>query len=51
MDWIELVSVTAGSAILLALIGSVALEGIKGRKEKTIAAIDSGWNRLKVPIR
>jgi hypothetical protein len=62
MDLIELLSVTAGSVIILAIIGSIALEGIKQQKMrgkidgknnalKTISAIDANWNKVKVPVK
>ena len=61
MDLIELLSVTAGSTIILTIIGSIALEGIKQRMRskiagknnalRTISAIDANWNKIKVLVK
>ncbi len=51
---IELVSITAGSAILLGLIASIVVDRMKqkasGDREKAITAIDMKWNKVKVPV-
>jgi hypothetical protein len=55
VDLIELVSITAGSVILLGLIASIAVDGIRsklsGRRERAILAVDARWNRVKVPLK
>ncbi|HXG05950.1 MAG TPA: hypothetical protein VNI77_01320 [Nitrososphaera sp.] len=52
---IELVSITAGSAILLGLIASIAVDSIRekmgGRGERAITAMDSKWNKVRVPVK
>lgn len=54
LDLIELVSITAGSAILLGLIASIVVDRMKqkasGDREKAITAIDMKWNKVKVPV-
>lgn len=57
MDLIEIGSITIGSIIILAIIGSIAFEGIRRRHNritknnnskhpsKTISAIDANWNK------
>ena len=64
MDTIELVSIGLGSAVILGLFGSIALEAtalkhkLKVRKSsksnnqtKTISAIDAKWNKVEVPMK
>ncbi len=54
MDIVDMVSVIVASAILLGLMGSIALNGIKhgfkGTNERFVSAVDRRWNRLRVPI-
>jgi hypothetical protein len=55
MEPVSLASVVLGSAVLTALVASIAVGGIK-RKSKgrqattTIHALDSRWKKLKVDI-
>ncbi len=55
VDLIELVSIIAGSAVLLGLIASIAVDRIRakssGRREKAIIAVDAKWNKVRVPVR
>ncbi|HEX7032368.1 MAG TPA: hypothetical protein VF172_05155 [Nitrososphaera sp.] len=55
MDSIEVVSITAGSAMLLGLIASIAVDRIRdkisGHEERAITAMDSKWNKVKVPVK
>jgi hypothetical protein len=64
LDTIELVSIGVGSAVILGLFGSIALEAaalkhkLKVRRNsksnnqtKTISAIDAKWNKVEVPIK
>ena len=66
MDLIEIGSITIGSIIILAIIGSIAFEGIRGRRHnriskdnnnnnnqpsKTISAIDANWNKVKIQVK
>lgn len=63
MDLIEIGSITIGSIIILAIIGSIAFEGIRRRRNrirknnnnskhpsKTISAIDAEWNKVEVSL-
>ena len=59
MDLIEIGSITIGSIIILAIIGSITFEGIRRRNRirknnnqpsKTISAIDAEWNKVEVSL-
>ena len=54
MNIVDMVSVIVASAILLGLMGSIALDGVKhrfkGTNERVVSAVDHRWNRLRVPL-
>lgn len=52
MNIVDTVSVLLGSAVLLGLLVSVAIDGAKRRHKGkcVVSAIDSKWQRLKVEI-
>ena len=49
---IDALSVFIGSAVILTLLGSIAIEGLKRRgllhKKKVIPAIDSKWQKITI---
>jgi hypothetical protein len=51
MEPASLAAVVLGSAILIALAASVAVDGIRNKSTgKAISAIDGRWKKLKVEI-
>ena len=52
MTIIDIFSIRVGSAIILTLLGSIALDGIRRRrltnKKKIIPTIDNKWQKIKV---
>jgi len=52
MNIVDMASVVIGSAILLGLLVSVAIDGAKRRHKgkQTVSAFDSKWQRVKVEI-
>ena len=48
---IDALSVFIGSAVILTLLGSIAIEGLKRREsneKKVIPAIDSKWQKITI---
>jgi hypothetical protein len=53
MTIVDTFSVMVGSAVILMLLGSIAVEGIRRRgtsKKKIIPTIDSKWQKIEVRI-
>jgi hypothetical protein len=62
MDSFEIVSITVGCVILLTILGSIAIQGMKDKVKggdggkrgddasKNISAINSKWNKVKIPL-
>jgi hypothetical protein len=51
MTIIDIFSIGVGSAIILTLLGSIALDGIRRRvtnKKKIIPTIDNKWQKIDV---
>ena len=53
MTIVDTFSVIIGSAVILTLLGSIAVEGIRKRrtnKKKIISTIDNKWQKIEVRI-
>jgi hypothetical protein len=53
MTIVDVFSVLIGSAVILVLIGSIAIEGLNRRgskKKKVVHAIDSKWNKVEIAV-
>jgi hypothetical protein len=50
MTLVDVFSVGIGSAIILAFLGSIAIEGLRRGKNgrKVIATIDNKWHKVRV---
>ena len=49
---VDLVSVIVGSGIIMTLIGLIAVEGLKSKKEnKRIITVNKEWQKIKVVAR
>jgi hypothetical protein len=49
---VDLVSVIVGSGIIMTLIGLIAVEGLKSKKEnKRIMTVNKEWQKIKVVAR
>ena len=52
MTLVDIVSVIVGSGIIMTLIGLIAAEGLRSRKEnKQIMAVNKKWQKIKVVAR
>jgi hypothetical protein len=52
MTLVDLVSVIVGSGIIMTLIGLIAVEGLKSKKEnKRIMTVNKEWQKIKVVAR
>jgi hypothetical protein len=52
MTLVDLVSVIVGSGIIMALIGLIAVEGLRSKKEnKRIMTVNKEWQKIKVVAR
>ena len=53
MTIVDVFSVLIGSAVILVLIGSIAIEGLNRRgskKKKVVHAIDSKWKKIEIEV-
>jgi hypothetical protein len=53
MTIVDIFSIGVGSAIILTLLGSIALDGIRRRvinKNKIIPTIDNKWQKVEVQV-
>jgi len=49
---VDLVSVIVGSGIIMTLIGLIAVEGLRSKKEnKRIMTVNKEWQKIKVVAR
>jgi len=52
MTLVDLLSVIVGSGIIMTLIGLIAVEGLKSKKEnKRIITVNKEWQKIKVVAR
>ena len=53
VNLIDIFSVAIGSVVILTLLGSIAVDGIKERlthKRKTIQTVNNRWQKIRVPV-
>ena len=53
MNLIDIFSVAIGSVVILALLGSIAVNGIKERlthKRKIIQTVNNRWQKIRVQV-
>ena len=53
MTIVDIFSILIGSAIILILVGSIAIEGLSRRgskKKKVVHAIDSKWKKIEIAV-
>ncbi|MCC2647651.1 MAG: hypothetical protein K0S67_1724 [Nitrososphaeraceae archaeon] len=52
MTLVDIVSVIVGSGIIMTLIGLIAVEGLRSKKEnKRIMIVNKKWQKIKVVAR
>jgi hypothetical protein len=52
MTLVDLLSVIVGSGIIMTLIGLIAVEGLRSKKEnKRIMTVNKEWQKIKVVAR
>lgn len=53
MTIVDVFSVLIGSAVILVLIGSIAIEDLnrrRSKKKKVVHAIDSKWQKIEIAV-
>ena len=52
MTLVDIVSVIVGSGIIMTIIGLIAVDGLRSKKEnKRIMTVNKEWQKIKVVVR
>jgi hypothetical protein len=52
MTLVDIVSVIVGSGIIMTIIGLIAVDGLRNKKEnKRIMTVNKEWQKIKVVVR